>query len=93
MGASAFKAMRRSNTLLVKSSLGAFDIHAKNALIKRQNTQEEIPELSNDQKHIISKKIQSYSHAEQRKLALRSAVTLAITAALIYLGIEAISLL
>ena len=93
MGASSFKATKRSNTLLVKKSLGAFDIHAKNTLIKSQTPQKEIPQLSNDQRRVISQKIESYSHANQRKLALRATVTIALTAALIYLSIEAIQLL
>ncbi len=91
--ATGFKIGKRSNMRLNNKSGGAFDIQNNNDFIKPHGLKNEVSPLSKKQRKLIASKIRSYTIAANRRLFITMAITLMVSAGLIILTRQVITLL
>ena len=89
----AFSTLSANNSQLYSRNNSAFAIHQRNSFIKTTSSRIQIQELTKMQKERIKQKIKSYTSSEKRGVLVTTALTLSITAGLVLLANQAISLL
>lgn len=88
-----FKISKRRNMRLNHKSGGAFDIQNNNGFIKPHGLKNIVKPLGLKQKALIARKIKRYTTAANKRLVAAMVLTLCISAGLIILAREAMTLL
>lgn len=91
--ATGFKKLKRSNMLLNRKHGGVFDIQNNNGFIRPQGLKNEVESLNKKQKELLSQKIRFYTLDTNKRLLATMAITLTISAGLMLLARQAITLL
>lgn len=89
----AFSTLSANNSQLYSRNNNAFAIHQRNNFIKIKSPKLQIQELTKMQKERIKEKIRSYTSSEKRGVLITTALTLTITAGLVLLANQALTLL
>lgn len=89
----SFATLSANNSLLYSRSNNAFAIHQKNNFIKTRSPKVSIQKLTQQQAARIKEKIRSYTSSENRGVIITSVLSLAITAGLVILANQALTLL
>lgn len=89
----AFSTLSANNSQLYSRNNNAFAIHQRNSYIKTTNPVVQIKELTKMQKERITEKIRLYTSSEKRGVLITTALTLTITAGLVLLASQVLTLL
>lgn len=89
----AFATLSANNSQLYSRNNNAFAIHQRNNFINTRSPKVKIHKLSKLQKERIKDKIRSYTSSDKRHTLITTALTLSITAGLVLLANQALTLL
>ncbi|GEM_PF-3762276 len=89
----AFSTLSANNAQLYSRNNNAFAIHQRNNFIKIRSPKVQIQKLTQRQKDRIKDKLRHYASDEKRGVLITTALSLSITAGLVLLANQAITLL
>ncbi|GAB5525365.1 MAG: hypothetical protein Roseis2KO_32370 [Roseivirga sp.] len=89
----AFATLSANNSQLYSRNNNAFAIHQRNNFIKTRSPKVQIQKLTKMQKERIKEKMKQYTSSENRNAMIAAALSLSITAGLVTLAYQALTLL
>lgn len=89
----AFATLSANNSQLYSRNNNAFAIHQRNNFIKTRSPKVQIQKLTERQRNRIKDKIRLYTSDEKRHTLIAAALSLSITAGLVILANQALTLL
>lgn len=89
----AFSTLSANNSQLYSRNNNAFAIHQRNNFIKTRSPKVQIQKLTKMQKERIKEKMRRYASSENRNAMIAAALSLSITAGLVILANQALTLL
>lgn len=89
----AFATLSANNAQLYSRNNNAFAIHQRNNFIKTTSPKVQIQKLTQRQRDRIKDKIRFYTSDEKRNVMITTVLSLSITAGLVFLASQAITLL
>ncbi len=89
----AFSTLSANNSQLYSRNNNAFAIHQRNNFIKTRSPKIQIQKLTERQRNRIKDKIRFYTSSEKRHTLITTALSLSITAGLVLLANQVLTLL